>query len=178
MEYYAVSIDKEYTDAPKTINWFGRIDIESILNCRYEKLEQAYALEIKENENVYKTDIIIEPIFAVSEMIKYCLTEFEPFMKFTRLYYVQRKEEKVFEYFIPHLIVQDCISKNISTNINNLYMGKLILDLNKIEEDKFIFRVMNGRTNYIIAREELIEPLYKRGARGIHIEKVETIRRK
>lgn len=173
MDYYILNEDKEYTDVPKTINWFGRIDVESIYKGEYSKLEKAYVLEIKENQDIYIADTIIEPVFAVSKMVKFCIETYEPNIEFTNLYFVQRKEQKVFEYFIPHLTLEDCVTLQESKNNGGIYSKKLLLDTNRVEADKFIFMVRAGNENHIIARTEFLESLLRRSARGMHIEKIE-----
>ena len=64
-----------------------------------EDEKDAYALEVKGNCELYRTDIIMDPIFAVSPMVKHCMEVYELNMTFTSLYLVQRKEEQILEYF-------------------------------------------------------------------------------
>ncbi|MBQ2746018.1 MAG: hypothetical protein IJF37_10460 [Lachnospiraceae bacterium] len=174
MDYYLLSIDKDYTDMPKPTNWFGKIDVESIYRGEYSNLEKAYALEIKENADIYTADIITEPVFAVSKMVKTCIEAYEPNIGFTRIYFVQRKEERVFEYFIPHLTLEDClVSKKQKVGYGNTAQTPKI-DLNRVEEDKFIFRAREGTENHIVVKTEFLESVLRRGARGIHVVSVET----
>lgn len=164
MKYYSVSVDRDYTDAPKTVNWYGRIDIESVMNCKYEQLEDTYALEVKGNCELYRTDIIMDPIFAVSPMVKHCMEVYEPNMTFTSLYLVQRKEEQILEYFIPHLTEEKCLESK-SGNVRSMPMaGKTVLNLNKVAADKFIFRAAEARAKHIIMRDVFLESILRRGA--------------
>ncbi len=173
MRYYSLSMDKDYTDAPRTINWYGRIDIESLMNCRYEKLESAYALEIKGGCDLYPTDIIMDPIFAVSAMVKHCLEAYEPNLTYTRLYLVQCKEEKVLEYFIPHLVEENCVSNQGGNSRNLLFSNKAVLDIGKVPLDRFLFRTAGDGNKQIIARAEFLESILRRGAKGVHMENIE-----
>ena len=175
MDYYVLSLDKDYTDVPKTINWFGRIDVEAIYSGAYERLEKAYVLEIKENSDIYVTDIIIEPVFAVSKMVKTCLETFEPNIKYTRLYFVQRKEQKVFEYFIPHLTHEKCAVQRTNTIGHWAAKQKVCIDKRKIEPDKFIFYIKDNASYKVIVRTELLESIFRRDGKGIYIESVDIV---
>lgn len=173
MNYYFLNLDKDYSDAPKTVNWYGKIDIESILNGKYEALEKAYALEIKENSELYKTDVIFDPIFAVSEMVKFCLETYEPNMEYTRLYLVQRKEERVLEYFIPHLKEEKCLNKDMVSR-EKLFSNFPSIKLDNVRKDRFLFRVTDGVKTYVIAKEGFIESILRRGAKGIQINRIKV----
>lgn len=175
MKYFSVSMDKEYTDTPRTVNWYGRINIESIMNCRYEQLEDIYALEIKGGFEVEPTDIVMDPIFAVSPMVKYCLETYEPNMQFTSLYFVQRKEEKIFEYYIPHLREEKCL-KSSGSNFKKLpYSGNICIDLKKLPKDRFIFRINDEKNSIIVISSILLESILRRGACGMRLESIECV---
>lgn len=175
MDYYVLSLDKDYTDVPKTINWFGRIDVEAVYSGAYERLEKAYVLEIKENPDIYVSDIITEPVFAVSKMVKTCLETFEPNIKYTRLYFVQKKEQKVFEYFIPHLTHEKCAVQKRNVIGYGAAMQKVCIDKSKIEPDKFIFYIKDNTTYKVIVRTEFLESILRRDGKGIHIESVDIV---
>lgn len=173
MDYYVLSLDKDYTDVPKTINWFGRIDVEAIYSGEYDRLEKAYVLEIKENADIYVPDIIIEPVFAVSKMVKKCLETFEPNVKYTRLYFVQRKEQKVFEYFIPHLTHEKCVVSKKNAIGLGVTKQSICIDKSLIQPDKFIFYIQDNMMHHVIAKTEFLESIFRRDGKGIHIERVD-----
>lgn len=175
MNYYFLGLDKDYTDIPKPSNWYGKIDVESVLTGKYENLDEVYVFEVKENSDLYLTDVIIEPVFAVSKMVKHCMEVYEPNMMYTQLCFIQRKDGKILEYFMPHLSLEKCLKrKNVIDKIS-FFSGRPAIDINAVEEDKFIFRVSDGISNYVVTRIELLESMLRRGAKGLQLEVIEVM---
>lgn len=173
MKYYILTKDKEYTDVPKIINWYGKINTEHIIKKEYNKLQKMYGLLLQENGQMYDADGIFEPVFLVSKMIKYCMEKYEPNMQTTFVGLLERKNNKVYEYFLPHLVEQDCLSEKSIITCNGTILQKAVFSRKKIDKNKYIFQIGGLNTVYIAAREEFVESILKRGAKGIGLIEVE-----
>lgn len=175
MRYFILKQDKEYTDAPNIVNWFGKIDTNNMKPGRYGNLKAIYSLQIRENSSIYHIDMITEPFLAVSEMMEFCIKKYEPNIGYSRLYLLERKSGTVEEYFIPYLTEEDCLASSSIINMNKTVIEKAVIDLKKVNPNKYIFIIGNLNTRYVVAREEFVESILRRGARGIHFIPMETV---
>lgn len=169
MKYYIIKQDKDYTDAPVITNWFGKIDADSIRPGKYQNLKEIYSLQVRDNKELYPTDFIMEPFPAVSAMVEHCIKTYEPNTGCSRLYLTEKTTGQVEEYFIPYLMENDCLAEESIVNRNRTVIEKPVIDLNKTDKDKYIFLIGNINSRYVAAREEFIESILRRGARGISL---------
>lgn len=173
MKYYIIKQDKDYTDAPVITNWFGKIDADSIRPGKYKNLKEMYSLQVRENKELYPVDLITEPFPAVSAMVEHCIRTYEPNIGYSRLYLSEKTTGHVEEYFIPYLAEVDCLAQTSIVNRNRTVIEKPVIDLNKTDRDKYIFLIGDMNSRHIVAREEFIESILRRGARGISLIPVE-----
>lgn len=167
MKYFILQQDKDYTDAPFIVNWFGKINADNIRMGKYEMLKEVYSLTVRDNKELDTIDLITEPFMAVSAMVKYCIEAYEPNIGYSRLYLLDKSTERVEEYFIPYLIEEDCLSEQSILNQNKTIIEKPVLDEGKIGKDRYLFMIGGINSRYIVAREEFVESILRRGARGI-----------
>lgn len=173
MKYYILKKDKRYTDVPKIINWFGRINTEHAIRMEYDRLEKMYTLLLQENDDMYQADAIFEPIFLVSEMVKYCIEKYEPNVKNIFVGVIERKNNTICQFYLPHLTEQRCLSDKSIITGNGTILEKPVFDMNKIDKNKYIFRIGELGSVHIAMREELAESILRRGAKGIQFVSVE-----
>ncbi|MBQ3544180.1 MAG: hypothetical protein IJA34_04245 [Lachnospiraceae bacterium] len=174
MKYYIMTRDKMYTDVPQIINWFGKINTEHIIKKQYGKLEEKYFLLLKENIKMYQSDVIFEPTFMVSDMLRYCIQKYEPNIKATFVGLLERNNNRVFEFFIPHLDEQECLSDKSIITGNGTVLENAVFDIKKMNKRKYIFRIGGLNSTYIAVREEFAESILRRGAKGIKFIEVDT----
>ena len=173
MKYYIIKKDKLYTDVPKVINWFGKINTEHVIRMEYDKLEEMYGLLLQENTDMYQADAIFEPIFLVSRMMNYCIRKYEPNIGSTFVGLIERKNNTTHEFFLPHLTEQKCLSDKSIITGNGTILEKPVFDMKKIDRNKFVFRVGGLNSVCIAARGEFVESILRRGAKGIKFIEVE-----
>ncbi|MCM1159602.1 MAG: hypothetical protein NC412_00120 [Roseburia sp.] len=175
MEYYCLTIDKRYSEAPVIKNWTGKIQREYITEEKSYLLQQRELLEIVENKNVFFTDIVVFPFFLVSDMCKNVISLYEPKTKFKQIVLMEMKTSKYQVYHLP-------ILKKIHGMETVRKVGKISIKESKLMvrkddiENLGIFQVeTNGKTNTII-RLDVLESMLRRGAKGIGIREIELER--
>ncbi|MBD5135750.1 MAG: hypothetical protein K2I03_09345 [Lachnospiraceae bacterium] len=173
MKYYILKQDKDYTDAPVISNWFGRIDTDNIRPGKYKNLKEMYSLTIRDNKELYPVDFIMEPFPAVSAMVEHCIRVYEPNIGCSRLYLLEKTTGRAEEYFIPYLTEEDCLAESSIVNRNRTVIEKPVIDINKVSRDRYIFLIGNMNSRYVVVREEFMESILRRGARGISLIPVE-----
>ena len=175
MKYYCLTIDKRYSNVPVIKNWYGKIEKENIREDRSYLLPQRELLEIAENKNVFFTDVIISPFFLVSDLCKDVISMYEPKTKFKQIVLMDMKSSKHQVYHLPILKIISGIAAQKKVGLVNIIENELKFKEDDVK-DLSIFKVeANGITNIII-RLDLLESMLRRGAKGIGIHEVETVR--
>lgn len=173
MKYYIMKQNKIYTDVPRIINWFGRINTEHVAKLEYNKLQDMYGFLVEENNEMYQTDAIFEPVFIVSKMVKYCLENYEPNIGYTFVGLIEKKNNRTYEFFLPHLVEMECLSSRSVITGNRTILEKPVFDMKKIDRSKFVFKIAGLNSTYIAAREEFVESILRRDAKGMQFVEVE-----
>lgn len=174
MRYFLVKQDKSYTKAPRLVNWFGKIKTECICPGTYSQLEEDYVLMIESKENVEYSDLIMEPFYMISNMVKYVLTAYEPNLTYTNLYLVDKKGKTAYEYYIPHLKEYDCLTAKSKMEFQRTQLTYGEMDLSKLG-DHSIFYLAGMAKKHLVIREDLAESLLRRGFYGVDLQRLDTI---
>lgn len=172
MKYFITQDRKDMTCFPCIRNWYTNIDVESIQNGIYEKLNRFTTFFVTANEPILFPDIINYPFFMVSENMFKVIKHFEPNLKISRIILIDPKDSQTATYFLPWL---QCIEETIEANFQQRNSQlSFLLKREKNIEMKAIFAVKNKRDNkkYTIFRIELLEALLRRDYIGIDIREV------
>ena len=78
-------------------------------------------------------------------------------------------------YYLPVLPQITCLAEGSKWNLDKSVLWKGILDLDAVERFS-IFQISDLQRQYTVIRLDILESLLKRGARGIHITQMETVR--
>lgn len=173
MDYFIITQDKRYTDAPNIINWFDKIDVKNICPARSYYLPKRLLLEIRNNPEVVFTDIVSFPFFLVSDICKQMIQKYEPRTPFKQIVLMDMKTHKMSLYHLPILKKIDCLSTDSVLNQDKSVIEKMVLQKDRIE-GLSIFQIDGVKSNYTVIRLDLLESILRRGAKGIAIEQVEV----
>lgn len=172
MKYFLISEDKKLIDRPQLMNWYQKIEIEKLKWGTYHEVPERTVIFVKDNKDVYFTDILTFPFPMVSKKIKEILDLYEPNMGYREVILIEQKHEQMMQYFVPHLMRVDCLGKSTEYNFNHSELVRAVLDKDKIP-DKCIFEVEKVSNRQIIVRHDFLESLLRREV-IIDFEEVET----
>jgi hypothetical protein len=110
MKYFLIEMDKSITNAPNIINWYKKININSLRKGEYYKMPYRTLLDVENNPNINFVDIISSPLFLVTKEVKKILSKFEPNLGYKQIILLDKKDSKVNQYFMPLLEEYDCLS--------------------------------------------------------------------
>lgn len=161
MKYFLVSEDKELSERPQMINWYTKIPERYMRWGTYHKVPARTVIFVKENKNIYFPDIITFPFFMISKKIKEVLDLYEPNMGYRQIILIERHYQYVFQYFVPHLPIINCMSPKSKFNMDNSYAIRLILESDKLE-DKCVFEIAGLKNRHIIVRLDFLESILRR----------------
>lgn len=171
MRYFRIEADRNYTTSPQIINWYQQLDNRDLKTGSYDKIPKRTLLRIQPNKNTIFLDVVSSPFFLISEMVKDCVSLYEPNLSYKEMILLDHKNNKMQPYFHPMLREVDCLSNNAVFNMDHSELKMIELDEKRIE-DKAIFRLAGVKKWYVIARLDLLESLLRRGAVGLSIQEV------
>lgn len=170
MKYFIISLEAAYTDVPRAVNWYNKINPKWINREEAYRLPRRELLFISHQDRVIYTDILMQPFFLISAVVRDVVLMYDPLidMKEVILLDPERRESKL--YFLPILEELECEEeiplKPLNKNTNNI-----ILSNDKVK-DKSIFTIKGKFKRYIVGNLELVESLLKRGATGIGLQEI------
>ena len=170
MNYFLISKDEIYEKAPNIINWY---EDERLINERnLNLLENRKILKIRNEEKIVWTDIISNPNFFVSEKVKGVINKYDNKIKFKQVILLDVLGAEAEVYYLPLLKFINCLSEESEIVGNTI--KRCVIKKDIIKEEK-IFRIGDVNKRYIVVRLDLAESILRRGARGLHLERVEVI---
>lgn len=173
MKYFLLKTDPIYITSPDIINWFGKINKHDIHPERAYKLPKREIFFIRKNPNTIFTDIISQPFFLVSEIVKDVISMYEKGVIYKEVILLDPKYEKCKRYFLPILPEIKCLSDSSSLNLDKSFIRHAVFLPSKVEGHA-IFKITGiNSDSYIAGNLELVESILKRGAVGVGLEEVE-----
>lgn len=171
MKYFIIEKDKKFYSSPQFKSWHQ--DIDFLPESRYYMLERRKAFFIKEDDFLFWTDIIVSPVFLISEKIKEVVKLYDNRLKMKQIILIEPKVSEMGVYYLPILKGIECLAKE-SDIYSQKIEDKIILKREKIKE-KAIFKVGGIKERYIIARMDLVESILKREVKGINLIEVKVL---
>lgn len=170
MKYFIISLEAAYTDIPRAVNWYNKINPKWINREEAYRLPRRELLFISHQDRVIYTDILMQPFFLISAVVRDIVLMYDPLidMKEVILLDPERRESKL--YFLPILEEFEC-EEEIPLKPLDRKPNNIILDNDKVK-DKSIFAIKGKFKRYIVGNLELVESLLKRRAAGIGLQEI------
>ena len=70
MKYFLIEMDRSITNAPSIINWYKKINANSLKKGEYYKISYRTILNIDSNPNTIFVDVMSSPFFLVTKDVK------------------------------------------------------------------------------------------------------------
>lgn len=175
MRYFLLEADKGYTNVPQIINLHAQIDVRDLKKGSYYKIPKRILLRIRGNKNTVYTDVISQPVFLISELMKKVLEKYEPNLNYKETVLLDQEYGQAERYYLPTLEEIDCLTKESVFNLNHSVLHKIVIDTDRTE-DKCLFALSGVSNRYVIARLDLIESVLRRGAKGLHLKEIEVVK--
>ena len=170
MKYFIMSLEAAYTDVPRAVNWYDKINPKWINRKEAYRLPQRELLFISHQDRVIYTDILMQPFFLISAVVRDIVLMYDSLieMKEVILLDPERRESKL--YFLPILEELECVEETPLKPLNKK-TNNITLEYDKVK-DKSIFAIKGKNKRYIVGNLELVESLLKRGATGIGLQEI------
>lgn len=174
MKYFLLETDKKISQLPQIVQLHDKIDVRDIHRESAYKIAHRQLLTVKGDTDTFYPDIISTPVFLLSQGAKRVVEMYEPRTVWREAVLLDRKNEKVSQYFLPIFEEVDCLAENAVFNLNHSLLKEIVLDGKKLRGHA-IFRIAGVEKAYIVGNLDVVESMLKRGLRGIGLTELQVI---
>lgn len=164
--------DRNYTKLPVIKDLHKNIDARDLHKNSYYKIPKRMLLKIMGDPDTQYTDIIVQPMFLISERIKNVLEKYEPNLNYKEIILLDQQYGRAEKYFLPTIEGIDCLEEESEFNLDHSILNKIVIDSNKTE-DKCIFAISGVKNRHIIVRLDFVESILRRNGKGFRLKEIE-----
>ncbi len=157
------------------MDWSGKIDPREIRPGHSHKLPGRQILDIRPNPHLVFIDVISSPFLLLSKRCMEVVTIYEPQAISKQIILLDMETPQKKTYFLPILKQIPCLAGGSEWNRDKSVLFKGIINLEPVG-DTSIFQLADMKKIYTAVRLDLLESMLKRGARGIGITPLETVK--
>lgn len=175
MNYFLLHSDPRYTDSPEFLDWSGKIDPRTIRPGHSHKIARRQILDIRPNPHTVFIDVISSPFLLLTKKCMEVVTLYEPQMISKQIILLDMETPQRETYYLPILKQIPCLAEGSEWNLDKSVLFKGVVNLEPVG-DASIFQLADMKNIYTVIRMDVLESMLKRGARGIGITPVQTVR--
>jgi hypothetical protein len=166
MRYFVMHQDERITDMPNPTDFHQKIDVRDVNARRAGLVPYRTMMMIQPNEHTVFPDVICRPVMLVTREVKDVIENYDEFLEYRQISYLDPDNELTQLYFIPMLDVIDCLSeKSEYVNDSRSSFSKVVIKRALIR-DKSLFQVKTKTQRLVIIRLDLVESLLIRQYKG------------
>lgn len=172
MDYFLLKQDERYTNTPRLIDLFNKIDVRNINLLNAHKIEDIIVFKVNTSDTSEFLDILDNQLFLISKPMKEIISKYDNDILFKTLAFIDKRHNRQENYYMPIIEEIDALSDAAELNLNKTVVKKLILNKEKIQGKK-IFKIKESSKPMIIVRLDVAESILRRNFKGIKLERVE-----
>lgn len=173
MDYFLLKQDERYTNTPRLIDIFNKIDVRNINVLNAHKIEDIIVFKVNASDRSEFLDIMDNQLFLISKPMKEIIEKYDGDILFKTLALIDQLYNKQENYYLPILEELEVLSDAAEFNLNKTVVKKLILNKEKIQGRK-IFKIKESSKSLIVVRLDVAESLLRRNFKGIKLERLEV----
>lgn len=174
MDYFLLKQDERYTNTPRLIDIFSKLDVRNINLLKAHKIEDIIVFKVNSSDGSEFLDILDNQLFLISKSMKEIIEKYDSGIVFKTLALIDKVHNKQVNYYLPIVEELEVLSEATEFNLNKTVVRKLILDEEKMKQlSKKIFKIKESSKPLIIVRLDIAESLLRRNFKGIKLERVE-----
>ncbi len=173
MDYFLLKQDERYTNTPRFVDLFNKMDVRNINLLNAHKMDDIIVFKVKVDEKSEFLDIMDNQLFLISKPMKEIIEKYDRDILFKTLALIDQLHKRQENYYLPIVEELEALSDAAELNLNKTVVKKLILNKEKIQGRK-IFKIKESSKTLIVVRLDVAESLLRRNFKGIKLERVEV----
>lgn len=175
MKYFLLQSDTRYVDSPELLDWSAKIASRNICPEFSHKIARRQILNVRPNPYLTFIDVISTPFLLLSKRCMEAVKLYEPQILSKQIILLDMETPQRETYYLPILKRISCLAKGSEWNLDKSTLKKCVINLNAIG-NLSIFQLADLKNTYTVIRLDALESMLKRGARGISIIPVATVK--
>lgn len=175
MNYFLLHSDPRYVDSPEFLDWRGKIDPRNIRPGASHKIARRQILNIRSNPHTVFVDVISSPFLLLSKKCMEVVTLYEPQVISKQIILLDMETPQRETYYLPILKQIHCLAEGSEWNLDRSVLSKGVINLEPVG-DTSIFQLADMKNIYTVIRVDVLESMLKRGARGVGITPLQTVK--
>ena len=176
MEYYLLKQSSEVINPIKVLNIDPGLYTAQMTHQDFKKLDKACVAYIKYENTQEIPDILTQPTYMISDMIRKVMKMYDERISFKALQVYPDKKEDISvaskTYWIYDCVMEDCLHQDTVIYPNGA-LKEVILDQHKIK-GRDIFRIKEIIENKTIISLAVAESIMRRNPYGVGLERVQV----
>lgn len=173
MDYFLLKQDERYTNTPRIIDLFKKIDTRNITLLKAHNIEDIIVFNVTADDNCEFLDVLDSQVFLISDDMKKIIEKYDRDILFKRLPLIDKKNSRQKNYSLPIFKEIEALSDKSELNLNKTVVKKIVLDKEKIHGKK-IFKIKESSKPLIVIRLDVAESLLRRNFKGIKLERLQV----
>lgn len=170
MEYFKLLQDKNYSNGPKIVNWYGKINTQEICYGNAHKFPERMLFHVESDKEMCFTEVVLQPFLLVDSECKKMFQLYEPKTPFRNVVLLDAKYKRMNLYQMPFLKKVELVEKKMLAEGEALIVKMPEKELVR----KSIFQIVDKEKTVTIIRLDLLESILRRKANGFKIEPVKV----
>lgn len=171
MKFYKIT-QEEGNCIPYRINSNRGIDIRWLNMEDIGKIGRNNILSMDLPMEVFFPDVLFDPCVMVSRTFMETILMYQEDIVYKSIKLLNFDTRKHATYYCPLLDEVPCLSEKTQYNNSGNRIVRLIIVADKVQK-RAAFKISGYHERYMIGREDFVESILRRGARGISFEEVE-----
>ena len=173
MDYFLLKQDERYTNTPRLVDIFNKMDVRNINLLNAHKIEDIIVFKVNTTDRSEFLDILDNQLFLICKHMKEIIQKYDKGILFKTLALIDQVHKRQENYYLPIVEEVEVLSDSAELNLNKTVVRKLILNREKINGRK-IFKIKESSKPLIVVRLDVAESLLRRNFKGIKLERVEV----
>lgn len=166
MRYFLLETDPAYHHIPNVKEWYKKIDVRKISRENEKLFSDIELLFIEESPRTIFVDVITFPFLMVSDEVHKVIHLYEPGTLFKKIVLLDRIHRKKALYYMPLFEKVECLDSASELNLDKSVIRHCVLRRSDIK-DKAVFQIKGVSKQYIVARLDFVESLFRRRVKGM-----------
>ncbi|MBU3218122.1 hypothetical protein LL033_22100 [Clostridium estertheticum] len=173
MDYFLLKQDERYTNTPRLIDVFKKINMKNLNLLNAHKIEDMIIFNVNADDNCEFLDVLDSQLFLISNELKKIIEKYNSDILFISLPLIDGLHDRQENYSLPIFEEIEALSDKTELGLDKRIIKNIIISKEKIQGKK-IFRIKESTKPLIVVRLDVAESLLRRDFKGIKLERLQV----
>jgi len=174
MKYFLLQLEKRNNTFPEITTKSQTINPKLVCKEKFHQIPDTTMLYVKSEKNIVFPEILMEPVFLVSETFMRVMSFYDKGILYKRIGLFDNKTEKSVGYYLPLLDEKDdCLAPESIFDKTGQILIRPVLNEKAVRKSA-IFKIGGVTKIHVVVRLDFIESILRRSMAGIQLKELEV----